>query len=170
MPHTVNIEDPKARLSHLVAQAEEGQDVILERNGIPAARIIPINTPIAAPPAHPRRTRCRPRPPRRSTGASRSGPAIPPSRSYRPTRMPASPAPLFPHTSMSPCPISPVAIAAAPSPSATSLPAGFSLPPRRMRYSPRDGAPDGALPLDRKPASDAIWGPGQAAHGPAAMD
>lgn len=47
MPHTVNIEDPKARLSHLVAQAEEGQDVILERNGIPAARIIPINTPIA---------------------------------------------------------------------------------------------------------------------------
>ena len=46
MPHTVNIEDPKARLSHLVAQAEEGQDVILERNGIPAARIVPIDVPI----------------------------------------------------------------------------------------------------------------------------
>ena len=47
MPHTANIEDPKARLSHLVAQAEEGQDVILKRNGIPAARIIPIDVPIA---------------------------------------------------------------------------------------------------------------------------
>ncbi len=47
MPRTVSIEDAKARLSQLIAQAEEGQDIILERNGIPVARIIPIDVPIA---------------------------------------------------------------------------------------------------------------------------
>ena len=47
MPHIVNIRDAKARLSHLIAQAEEGQDVILARNGVPVARIVPIARPIA---------------------------------------------------------------------------------------------------------------------------
>ena len=47
MPHTVNIGEAKARLSHLIAQAENGQDVILARNGVPAARIVPIDRPIA---------------------------------------------------------------------------------------------------------------------------
>ena len=47
MPHTVNIGEAKARLSYLIAQAEEGQDVILARNGVPAARIVPIDRPIA---------------------------------------------------------------------------------------------------------------------------
>ena len=47
MPHTVNIGEAKARLSHLIAQAEDGQDVILARNGVPAARIVPIDRPIA---------------------------------------------------------------------------------------------------------------------------
>ena len=47
MSHTVNIGEAKARLSHLIAQAEGGQDVILARNGVPAARIVPIDRPIA---------------------------------------------------------------------------------------------------------------------------
>ena len=46
MPPTVNIGDAKARLSHPVAQAEEGQDVIIARDGVPAARIVPIREPI----------------------------------------------------------------------------------------------------------------------------
>lgn len=47
MPRTVNIGDAKARLSHLIARAEAGEDVILARNGVPAARIVPINRPVA---------------------------------------------------------------------------------------------------------------------------
>ena len=58
----------------------------------------------AGPPALPRQTRCRLRPPRRSRDASRSGPAILPSRSYPPTRPSVSPAPRSPHIAMSPCP------------------------------------------------------------------
>ncbi len=46
MPPTVNIGDAKARLSHLIVQAEVGQDVIIARNGVPAARIVPIREPI----------------------------------------------------------------------------------------------------------------------------
>ena len=42
----VNIGDAKAQLSHLIARAEAGEDVILARNGVPAARIVPINLPI----------------------------------------------------------------------------------------------------------------------------
>ena len=69
-------------------------------------------------------------PPRRSTNAIRSAPAIPPLRSCPTALPPASPAPRCPHTPMPPCPISPVAIAAAPSPSAASLPARSSPPLR----------------------------------------
>ena len=42
----VNIGDAKAQLSHLIARAEAGEDVILARNGVPAARIVPINCPV----------------------------------------------------------------------------------------------------------------------------
>ena len=42
----VNIGDAKAQLSHLIARAEAGEDVVLARNGVPAARIVPINLPI----------------------------------------------------------------------------------------------------------------------------
>lgn len=47
MPHTVNIGNAKARLSYLIAQAEEGQEVIVARNGVPAVRIVPIDRPAA---------------------------------------------------------------------------------------------------------------------------
>lgn len=47
MSRTVNVADAKARLSHLIAQAEAGVDVIIARDGVPAARIVPLNSPIA---------------------------------------------------------------------------------------------------------------------------
>ena len=42
----VNIGDAKAQLSHLIARVEAGEDVVLARNGVPAARIVPIRPPI----------------------------------------------------------------------------------------------------------------------------
>ena len=45
-PRTINIEEAKARLSDLIARAEAGEDVIIARNGVPAARIVPLNCPI----------------------------------------------------------------------------------------------------------------------------
>ncbi len=47
MTEIVNMEEAKARLPHLVSQAEHGEDVILARDGIPAARIVPVGKPIA---------------------------------------------------------------------------------------------------------------------------
>ena len=41
MPQTVNVGDARARLSHLIACAEAGEDVIIARDGVPAARIVP---------------------------------------------------------------------------------------------------------------------------------
>ena len=46
MPLTVNIGDAKARLSHLIARTEAGEDVIIARDGVPAARIVPVDTPV----------------------------------------------------------------------------------------------------------------------------
>ena len=46
MPQTVNIGDAKAQLSHLIARAEAGEDVIIARNGVPAVRIVPLNSPV----------------------------------------------------------------------------------------------------------------------------
>ena len=43
MSLTVNIGEAKARLSHLIARAEAGEDVILARDGVPAARIVPLS-------------------------------------------------------------------------------------------------------------------------------
>ena len=47
MTLTVNIGDAKARLSHLIAQAEAGEDVIIARDGVPAARIVPLDVPVS---------------------------------------------------------------------------------------------------------------------------
>ena len=46
MPWTVNVADAKARLSHLIARAEAGDDVIIARDGVPAARIVPLERPV----------------------------------------------------------------------------------------------------------------------------
>ena len=47
MSRTVNIGEAKAQLSGLISLAEAGEDVILARDGVPAARIVPLNAPIA---------------------------------------------------------------------------------------------------------------------------
>ncbi|MDE0150539.1 MAG: type II toxin-antitoxin system prevent-host-death family antitoxin [Rhodospirillaceae bacterium] len=47
MSLTVNVADAKAKLSHLIAQAEAGEDVIIARHGVPAARIVALNSPVA---------------------------------------------------------------------------------------------------------------------------
>ncbi len=47
MSLTVNVANAKARLSHLIAQAEAGEDVIIARNGVPAVRIVALNSPVA---------------------------------------------------------------------------------------------------------------------------
>ncbi|MDE0048841.1 MAG: type II toxin-antitoxin system prevent-host-death family antitoxin [Rhodospirillales bacterium] len=47
MRRTVNVGDAKARLSHLIARAEAGEDVIIARDGVPAARIVPLERPVS---------------------------------------------------------------------------------------------------------------------------
>ena len=47
MSRTINIADAKAQLSNLIARAEAGEDVIIARNGVPAARIVALNSPVA---------------------------------------------------------------------------------------------------------------------------
>lgn len=56
---TVNIGDAKAWLSRLIAQAEAGEDVIISRNGVPAARIVPLDAPVGETIALLRRERAR---------------------------------------------------------------------------------------------------------------
>lgn len=46
MARTFNIAEAKARLSHLIARAEAGEDVIIARDGVPTARIVPLAMPI----------------------------------------------------------------------------------------------------------------------------
>jgi prevent-host-death family protein len=41
----VNIYEAKTRLSQLVDQAVEGEDVVIARNGTPIARLVPIQRP-----------------------------------------------------------------------------------------------------------------------------
>ncbi len=48
MPRIINIGEAKAQLSHLIACAEAGEDVIIARNGEPAARIVPLNSPVTS--------------------------------------------------------------------------------------------------------------------------
>lgn len=38
----VNMHDAKSKLSELVAAAERGEEVVIARNGTPAARLVPI--------------------------------------------------------------------------------------------------------------------------------
>ena len=47
MSLTINIGAAKAQLSNLIARAEAGEDVIIARNGVPAARIVPLERPIS---------------------------------------------------------------------------------------------------------------------------
>ena len=47
MSRTVNVGDAKARLSNLIARAEAGEDVIIARDGVPAARIVALRRPVA---------------------------------------------------------------------------------------------------------------------------
>ena len=47
MPRTFNIGEAKAKLSHLIARAEAGEEVVLARNGVPAARIVSLNTAVS---------------------------------------------------------------------------------------------------------------------------
>ena len=64
MPRTFNVEEARARLSQLIARAEAGEDVIIARDGVPAARIVPVEKPIAETVALVRRERAqRPRVP-----------------------------------------------------------------------------------------------------------
>ncbi len=46
MPHAVEISDATARLSQLIARAEAGEDVIVGRDGVPVARIVPVSKSI----------------------------------------------------------------------------------------------------------------------------
>ncbi len=46
MAQTVNVGEAKARLSQLIARAEAGEDVIIARDGVPAARIVPLERPV----------------------------------------------------------------------------------------------------------------------------
>lgn len=62
MSRTVNIGRAKAQLSFLVARAEAGEDVVIARDGVPAARIVPLNRPIAETTALLRRERARRQP------------------------------------------------------------------------------------------------------------
>ncbi|MXX21773.1 MAG: type II toxin-antitoxin system prevent-host-death family antitoxin [Rhodospirillales bacterium] len=48
MPRIINIGEAKAQLSHLIACAEAGEDVIIARNGEPAARLVPLISPVAS--------------------------------------------------------------------------------------------------------------------------
>ena len=47
MSLTINLGEAKAQLSNLIARAEAGEDVIIARNGVPAARIVPLERPIS---------------------------------------------------------------------------------------------------------------------------
>ena len=62
MSRTVNVGEAKAQLSRLIARAEAGEAVIIARNGVPVARIVPVERPIADTIASMRRERAQ-RPP-----------------------------------------------------------------------------------------------------------
>ena len=42
MSRTVNVGEAKAHLSRLIARAEAGEDVVIARDGVPTARIVPL--------------------------------------------------------------------------------------------------------------------------------
>ena len=46
LPPTFDIADPAIRLSAPVERAERGEDVVISRNGVPSARIVPLRPPV----------------------------------------------------------------------------------------------------------------------------
>ena len=46
MPPVFDIADPAIRLSTLVERAERGEDIVISRDGVPCARIVPIRLPV----------------------------------------------------------------------------------------------------------------------------
>jgi prevent-host-death family protein len=46
----VNMLEAKNRLSNLIVAAERGEEVLIARNGVPVARIVPYVSPRVAPP------------------------------------------------------------------------------------------------------------------------
>jgi prevent-host-death family protein len=51
MAQIVNMHEAKTQLSQLVARAEEGEEVILARNGKPVVRLVPVEGKPRIPPA-----------------------------------------------------------------------------------------------------------------------
>ncbi len=51
MAQIVNMHEAKTQLSQLVARAEEGEEVILARNGKPVVRLVPVEEKPRIPPA-----------------------------------------------------------------------------------------------------------------------
>ena len=47
MPRIVTVGEAQTHLSDLIARAEEGEDVIIARDGLPVARIVPVGQPIS---------------------------------------------------------------------------------------------------------------------------
>lgn len=45
MTITMNVQEAKGRLSHLVAEAERGRDVVIARAGHPVVRLVPVTEP-----------------------------------------------------------------------------------------------------------------------------
>jgi prevent-host-death family protein len=39
---TMNVQDAKANLSRLIADAEDGNDVLIARKGVPVVRLVPV--------------------------------------------------------------------------------------------------------------------------------
>ena len=62
MSRTVNVGEAKTQLSRLIARAEAGEDVIIARNGVPAARLVPVERSIADTIASMRRERAQRQP------------------------------------------------------------------------------------------------------------
>ena len=46
MTVTVNVHQAKSTLSQLLAEVEKGGEVIIARNGVPVARLVPVRKPI----------------------------------------------------------------------------------------------------------------------------
>lgn len=51
--HQISIEDAAGRLSQLVAEAGNGEDVVLMQNNQPVARLVPVVPAILRPPREP---------------------------------------------------------------------------------------------------------------------
>lgn len=45
----VNVQEAKTRLSQILAQAEQGEEVVIARDGTPVVRLVPVGPPPARP-------------------------------------------------------------------------------------------------------------------------